>query len=203
MSGTEVPAPGAAVNPPAQSPRSALLPPPYLWFLAHPKLQGLVSHPKIQWAVTHLGIRRWLTLRRWPPVLFASMFTGSVMERVPGPHWRQDLIQAAMNLAVVAAALATDAYLNRRAQRLRGERSRLTYLAMATVPLAAAVGCFYAVSVCAFGTFPYDVFMIIGELSAWTALLTLGRALAYGPFRRLCWIYPPANRPPVKAHDVS
>jgi hypothetical protein len=153
--------------------------------------------------MTNLGIRRWLTIRRWPPVLFASAFIAAITDPMHGPHWERDLIQLALEIAVVAAGLATDAYLTWRALRLAGLRSRPAYLAMGTGLLALAVGCFTAVARLDTHNNPSlaDVFGFIGLLASWATLLSLGRALTWGRLRRLCWIYPPDGRPPARTRD--
>lgn len=42
-------------------------------------------------------------------------------------------------------------------------------------------------------TWPADVYGLIAGVSAWSAVLALGRALARGPRRRLFWVYPPGG----------
>jgi hypothetical protein len=69
---------------------------------------------------------------------------------------------------------------------------------MAAGPLALAVVCIYIAAVPLYAHHPRlsDLFTLIGELSGWTALLSLGRALTWGRLRRFCWIYPPAGPAP-------
>jgi hypothetical protein len=111
----------------------------------------------------------------------------------------------ALGIAVIVTALATDAYLTRRALRLAGLRSRPTYLAVGTGLLAFAVGCFTAVARLDAHNNPSlaDVFGLIGLLASCTALLSLGRALTWGRVRRLCWVYPPDGPLPASTHDVT
>lgn len=165
------------------------------WFLSRPRVQAIVAHPKVQWAMTNLGIRRWLTIRRWPPLLFAGTSAGMITDSMHGPRWEQDLIRLALDVAIIVAALATDAYLTRRAFRLAGLRSRPTYMAMGIGLLALAVGCFIGVARLDGHHNPSlaDVSGFIGLLASWTALLSLGRALTWGRLRRLCWVYPPGR----------
>lgn len=146
--------------------------------------------------MTNLGIRRWLTIRRWPPLLFAIAFTGMITDPMHGPRWQQDLVKLALRIAVIVTALATDAYLARRALRLAGLRSRPAYLAAGTGLLALAVGCFIAVARLDAHNHPAlaDLSGLTGLLASWAALLSLGRALTRGRLRRLCWVYPPAKR---------
>ncbi|HTX85729.1 MAG TPA: hypothetical protein VME44_26395 [Streptosporangiaceae bacterium] len=140
--------------------------------------------------------RRWLTIGRWPPVLFAGVFIGEITDPMHGPRWERDLIQLALRTAFIVAVLATDAYLTWRALRLAGLRSRPAYLAMGTGLLALAVGCFMAVARLDAHNSPSlaDVSGFIGFLASWAALLSLGRALTWGRLRRLCWVYPPSSR---------
>jgi len=104
-----------------------------------------------------------------------------ITDPMHGPHWQLALVNLALAVAVMATALATDAYLTRRALRLVGLRSRPTYLAMGTGLLALAVGCFTAVA--RFDAHnkppPADVFGFIGLLASWAAPLSLGRALTW------------------------
>jgi len=176
-----------------------------VWFLSQRQVQAVVYHPKVQWAMTNLGIRRWLTIRRWPPLLMVGGWIGMVMEPLHGPVWQQDLIRSAIDIAVIVIALSTDAYLTRRARRLVGLRSRPIYLAMGTGLLALAVGCFIADAALDARNHPRlpDAFMLIGLLAGWPALLALGRALTWGRLRRLCWVYPPAGRRPAHISDVT
>jgi len=144
--------------------------------------------------MTRLRIRRWLTIRRWPPLLLAGAFAGSIAPR-SGLGWHFTLVAGTLDISIVVIALSTDAYLTHRARRLAGLRSRPAYLAMAVSPLVLAVVCIYIAAV------PLNVHhprlsglsTLIGALSGWTALLALGRALTWGRLRRLCWIYPPAG----------
>jgi len=158
----------------------------------------VIYHPKVQWAVTRLGLRRWLTIRRWPPLALAGTFVGSVTDSMRGSIWQHNLVASALDISVIVIALPADAYLTRRARRLVGSRSRPAYLAMAAGPLALAGLCIYIAAVPLYPHHPRlsDLFTLIGGLSGWTALLALGRALTWGRLRRLCWIYPPAMRPP-------
>jgi hypothetical protein len=144
--------------------------------------------------MTNLGIRRWLTIRRWPPVAFATVFIGVVTEPLHSPRWEQDLVAWALGGAVIVTALATDAYLSRRALRLVGVRSRPTYLAMGTSLLALAAGCFTGVALNEHSGVLPNVVILVGLLASWAGLLALGRALTWGRLRRLCWVYPPAGR---------
>jgi hypothetical protein len=103
----------------------------------------------------------------------------------------------AFHLASLAAVLATDAYLQRRARRRAGERSRPAYLATGAALLAVAVGA-VAVGWHSFtaDTWPANVYGLVAGVSAWSAILALGRALARGPHRRLFWVYPPGGGGP-------
>lgn len=145
--------------------------------------------------MTRLGIRRWRTIRRWPPLLLAGTFAHSVAPPPPGPGWHFTPVAAALDISVIVIALSADAYLTRRARRLAGLRSRPAYLAMALGPLALAVVCIYLAAVPLSVHHPrlWDLAALIGALSGWAALLALGRALTWGRLRRLCWIYPPAG----------
>jgi hypothetical protein len=178
---------------------------PRAWLLSRPQVQAVIYHPKVQWAMTNLGIRRWLTIRRWPPIFFASTFTRMITDPLHGPRWQLDLVGLALGIAVIVTALSADAYLTRRALRLVGPRSRAAYLAMGTGLVALAVGCFTAVARLDAHNKPSlaDAFGFIGLLASWAALLALGRALAWGRLRRLCWVYPPAGRRPADTRDVT
>jgi hypothetical protein len=151
------------------------------------------SRPQVQWAMANLGIRRWLTIRRWPPALFAGAFVGTTTDRMHGPHWQLDLIQLALRIAFIVAVLAIDAHLTWRASRLSELRSRPAYLAMGISLLVLAVGCFTAVARFDAHDNPSlaDASGFIGFLASWATLLSLGRALTRGRLRRLCWVYPP------------
>jgi len=74
------------------------------------------------------------------------------------------------------------------------QRSCLVYLATGAALLAVAVGA-VAVGWHSFtaDTWPADVYGLIAEVSAWSAILALGRALIRGRYRRLFWIYPPGD----------
>jgi len=114
-----------------------------------------------------------------------------------GPRWQQNLVASALGITVIVTALSTDAYLTRRALRVVNLRSRPTYLGMGSSLLTLAVACFTAVaSLDARNPLLSNVFLLIGSLASWAALLALGRALTWGRLRRLCWVYPPAGRPP-------
>jgi hypothetical protein len=185
--------------------RQPHLPSPRAWFLSRPQVQAVVYHPKVQWAMTNLGVRRWRTIRRWPPLLFAGAFTGMITDPMHGPRWQQDLVKLALGIAVIVTGLAADAYLTRRALRLASLRSRPTYLAAGTGLLALAVGCFTAVARLDAHNNPSlaDVSGLIGLLASWTALLSLGRALTWGRLRRLCCVYPPDGRLSAGTRDVT
>lgn len=155
--------------------------------------------------MANLGIRRWRMIRRWPALFLAGAFGRPLLDPIRGPRWQQDLVSAASGLAFFVTALTVDAYLTRRARRLAGLRTRPVYLAMAAGPLSLAivstylsVRLFYAHHV-----WLSDVFWLVGSLSGWTGLLALGRALAWGRLRRLCWVYPPEGRPPPRTRDVT
>ena len=143
--------------------------------------------------MTSLGIRRWLTIRRWPALFLASAFGRPILDQVHGPRWQQDMVIAASGLAFFVTALTVDAYLTRRARCLVGLRSRSMYLAMAAAPVSIAIVSLYlSVRLYAHHVWLSDVFTLVGTLSGWTGLLALGRALTWGRLRRLCWVYPPA-----------
>ena len=157
-------------------------------------VQRATAHPKVEWLLTRYPVRRWRAIHRWPPVVMLGLFNEDVTQWVHHPDWRVKLALDAFHLASLAAVLATDAYLQRRARRLAGERSRPAYLATGVVLLAAAVGavaagwhCFTA------DTWPADVYGLIAGVSAWSAILAFGRALVRGPRRRLFWVYPPVS----------
>jgi hypothetical protein len=156
--------------------------------------QRITAHPKAEWLLTRYPVRRWRATRRWPPVLMLGFFIRDVTQRVQHPDWRVKLAFDAFPLAALAAALAVDAYLQRRARRLAGERSRLAYLASGVALLAVAAGT-VAVGWHSFATdtWPADVYGLLAGVCAWSAILALGRALARGPRRRLFWVYPPAG----------
>jgi hypothetical protein len=155
--------------------------------------------------MTSLGIRRWLAIRRWPPLLLAAAGLGTITDDLHVPRWEHDLAGLALYIGLIVTALSTDAYLARRALRLADLRSRATYLAMGTGLVPLAVGCFAAASRLDAHSNPSlaDAFGFIGLLGSWAALLALGRALTWGRLRRLCWIYPPAGRPPADTRDVT
>jgi hypothetical protein len=167
-------------------------------------VQAVICHPKVQWAMTSLGIRRWLAIRRWPPLLLAAVGLRTITDDLHAPRWEHDLAGLALYTGLIVAALSTDAYLTRRARRLAGPRSRVTYLAAGTGLLPLAAGCIAAApSLYARGNPSLaDAFGFIGLLASWTALLALGRALTWGRLRRHCWIYPPAGRP-ADTRDVT
>jgi len=154
--------------------------------------------------MTSLGIRRWLTIRRWPALFLASAFGRPILDQVHGPRWQQDMVIAASGVAFFVTALTIDAYLTRRARRLAGPRSRPLHLAMAAAPLSVAIVSLYlSVRLYAHHAWLSDVFTLVGTLSGWTGLLALGRALTWGRLRRLCWVYPPAGQPSWHARDVT
>ena len=94
--------------------------------------------------MTNLGIRRWLTIRRWPALFLASAFGRPIiLDPIHGSRWQQDTVSAASGFALFVTALAVDAYLTRRARRLVGLRSRPMYLAMAVAPLSLAIVSLY------------------------------------------------------------
>jgi hypothetical protein len=172
--------------------------------MSQPRVQAVVYHPKVQWVIARLRIRRWLTIRRWPPLFLASTYTRMLTDPMHGPRWEQNLTASAVGISTIVIALSVDAYLTRRARRLVGVRPRPVYLAMAAGPVALAVICMYVAGpLNAHHPRLSDLVALAGGLSGWTALLALGRALTWGHFRRLCWIYPPANRPPADKRDVS
>lgn len=199
MSATEAP-----LSPRPRPSRTARLSSPRAWFLSRPRVQAVVYHPKFQWAMTNLGIRRWLTIRRWPALFLGGAFGRPLLDPINGPRWQQDVVSAAAGLAFFATALTVDAYLTRRARRLVGLRSRPVYLAMAAAPLSLAI-----VSFCLSGRLYAhhvrlsDVFTLVGTLSGWTGLLAFGRALTWGRLRRLCWVYPPVAQPSWHTRDVT
>ena len=123
-----------------------------------------------------------------------GVFCDDITHRVNRPDWRERVAFDVFYLAVLAAALAADAYLQRRARRLAGERSRRAYLAASVALLAAAAGA-VAVGWHSFlaDTWSADVYGLVAGVCAWSAVLTLGRALVRGPRRRLFWVYPPAG----------
>jgi hypothetical protein len=200
-----MPATEALLSPRPQPPRKAHLLFPREWFLSRPRVQAVIYHPKAHWAITNLGIRRWLTIRRWPPIFFATAFAGMITDPMHVPRWQLDLSRAALNIAVVVTALFTDAYLTRRALRLAGLRSRATYLALGTGLVTLAVCCFTAVARLDAHNNPSltDAFGFLGLLASWAALLALGRALTWGRLRRLCWVYPPVGRRASDTRDVT
>ena len=156
--------------------------------------QRVTAHPKVEWLRTRYPVRRWRAIRRWPPVIILGVFNEDVAQRVDHPDWRVKLALVACHLASLAAVLATDAYLQRRARRQAGERSRPAYLATGAALLAVATGAVAAGwhSFTA-DTWPADVYGLIAGVSAWSAILALGRALTRGPRRRLFWVYPPGG----------
>jgi hypothetical protein len=186
--------PAASLTPPSQPPRRPRRRPPKAWFLSRTQVQAVIYHPKVQWVMTRLRIRRWLTIRRWPPLLLAGALTRSIAPP-PGPRWHFTPVAETLGISIVVIALSTDAYLTHRARRLAGLRSRPAYLAMAAGPLALAVVCIYIAAVPLNVHHPRlsELFTLIGALSGWMALLALGRALTWGRLRRFCWIYPPAR----------
>jgi hypothetical protein len=129
-------------------------------------------------------------------MILAGAFVHAVAPPPSTSGWHFTPVAAALDISVIVFALSADAWLTRRARRLVGPRSRPAYLAMAAGPLALAVVCIYIAAVPLYVHHPRlsDLFTLIGELSAWTALLALGRAITWGRLRRLCWIYPPAGR---------
>ena len=146
--------------------------------------------------MTNLGIRRWLTIRRWPALFLGSAFGRPILDPIHGSRWQQDMVSAASGLAFLVTALAVDAYLTRRARRLVGLRSRPMYLAMAVAPLSLAIVSLYlSVRLYAHHVWLSDVFTLVGTLSGWTGLLAFGRVITWGRLRRLCWVYPPAGQP--------
>ena len=193
-----MPAAEAPLSPRPQPPRGARLVSPRGWFLSRQRVQAVIYHPKVQWAMTNLGIRRWLAIRRWPPVFLAVAGLGMITDDLHVPRWEHDLVRLALYVALVVTALSADAYLTRRALRLTNLRSRATYLAIGTAQLPLAVGCFAAASRFDAHTNPSlaDVIGTVGFLVSWAALLSLGRALTWGRLRRLCWVYPPGGRRP-------
>lgn len=156
--------------------------------------QRVKAHPKVEWLLSRYPVRRWRAIRRWPPVLMLGIFADEVTQRVHHPDWRVKLVFDAFYLAILAAALAADACLQRRARRLAAERSRPTYLATGVALLAVAAGT-VAVGWHSFiaDTWPADVYGLTAEVCAWSAILAFGRALVRGPRRRLFWVYPPAG----------
>lgn len=199
MSATEAP-----LSPRPRPSRRPRLSSSRAWFLSRPRVQAVVYHPKVQWTMTNLGIRRWLTIRRWPALFLASAFGRPIFELIHGPRWQQDTVIAAAGLAFFVTALTVDAYLARRARRLVGIRSRPVYLAMAAAPLSLAIVSFYlSVRLYPHRVWLSDVFLLVGTLSGWTGLLAFGRALTWGRLRRLCWVYPPAGQPSRHACDVT
>jgi hypothetical protein len=154
----------------------------------------ITAHPKVEWLLTRYPVRRWRAIRRWPPVLMLGFFSQDLTDRVHHPGWRVKLAFDAFYLATFAATLAADAYLQRRARSLAGERSRLAYLASGIALLAVAAGT-AAVGWRSFtaDTWPSDVYSLIIGACAWSAILALGRALVRGPRRRLFWVYPPSS----------
>jgi hypothetical protein len=156
--------------------------------------QRVTAHPKVEWLRTRYPVRRWRTIRRWPPVVMLGIFIEDVAQRVHQPDGWMKLALVAFHLAGLAAVLASDAYLQRRARRRPGERSRPAYLAAGAALLAVAAG------VVAAGwhsftadTWQADLYGLIAGVSAWSAILALGRALARGPRRRLFWVCPPGG----------
>jgi hypothetical protein len=154
--------------------------------------------------MTNLGIRRWLAIRRWPPLFLANRLPNMLTDPIHGPRWWIDLIASAVGITLIVTVLGADAYLTRRASRLVGIRSRPMYLLMAAFPLAVAVGCFIVP-----GSFQVhhprltDVLTAAGFIASWSALLALGRALTWGNFRYNFWVYPPAGRPVPRTSDVT
>jgi hypothetical protein len=193
----------APLSPRPQPPRRAPLLSPRAWLLSRPRVQAVIYHPKVQWAMTKLGIRRWLAIRRWPPLFLAVAGLGTITNDLHAPRWEHDLLVLALHIGLIVTALSTDAYLTRRALRLVALRSRATYLAMGTSLLPLAVGCFAAAARLDAHNNPSlaDAFGFIGLLVSWTALLALGRAFTWGRLRRLCWVYPPGGRRPADTRD--
>jgi hypothetical protein len=200
MSATEAP-----LSPRALPPRRAPLLSPCAWLVSRPRVQAVICHPKVQWAMTNLGIRRWRAIRRWPPLLLAAAGLGTITDDLHVPRWEHDLAGLALYIGLMVTALSADAYLARRARRLAGPRARASYLAMGAGLVPLAVGCFAAASrLDAHGNPSLaDAVGFIGLLGCWAALLALGRALAWGRLRRICWIYPPAGRRPAGTRDVT
>jgi hypothetical protein len=199
MSVTEAP-----LSPRPRPSRRPRLSSPRGWFLSRPQVQAVVYHPKVQWAMTNLGIRRWLTIRRWPALFLGSAFGRPILDPIHRSRWQQGMVSAASGLAFLVTALAVDAYLTRRARRLVGLRSRPMYLAMAVAPLSLAIVSLYlSVRLYAHHVWLSDVFTLVGTLSGWTGLLAFGRALTWGRLRRLCWVYPPAGQPSWHTRDVT
>jgi hypothetical protein len=173
--------------------------------LSRPRVQAVIYHPKVQWAITRLGIRRWLAIRRWPPLLLAIAGLGTITDDTHAPRWEHDFAGLGLHIGLIVTALSADAYLTRRALRLAGPRSRATYLAMGTGLLLLAAGCFAAASGLGAHNNPSlaDAFGFIGLLGSWAALLALGRALTWGRLRRLCWVYPPGGWRPPDTRDIT
>ncbi len=185
----------APLSPRPQPSRRARLLAPGAWLLSRPLVQAVINHPKVQWAMTNLGIRRWLTMRRWPALLLAATGLGDITDDLHVPRWEHDLAGSVLNIGLIVTALSTDAYLTRRALRLPGLRSRATYLALGITLLAPAAGCIAAASRISAHNPPLaDAVGSIGLLISWVALLALGRALTWGRLRRLCWVYPPGGQ---------
>lgn len=156
--------------------------------------QRVTAHPKVEWLLTRYPVRRWRAVRRWPPVVILGVFNEDVAQRASHPDWRVKLGLVAFHLACLAAVLAADAYLQRRAGRLAGQRSRLAYVATGAALAAVAAGAVAAGwhSFTA-DTWPADAYGLIAGVSAWSAILALGRGLARGRLRRLFWVYPPGG----------
>lgn len=102
----------ARLSPRLRRSRRPRLSSPRAWFPYRPQVQALVYHPKVQWAMTNLGIRRWLTIRRWPALFLASASGRAILDLIHGPRWQQDLAGAASALAFFVTALTVDAYLS-------------------------------------------------------------------------------------------
>jgi hypothetical protein len=164
--------------------------------------QWAAAHPKVEWLLTRYPVRRWRAIRRWPPVFMLFLFDDAVRERVQHPDWRVKLGIDALYLGSLAVALAADACLHWRARRLAGERSRRAYVAAGLALLAVAAGV-VTVGWHSFtaDTWPADVYGLIAGVSAWSAILALGRGLVRGRRRRLFWVYRPGGDPQLPASE--
>src|SRR5215472_16127338 len=119
MSATEVP-PSPGPQLPLRQPRRSLLRSPRAWLMSQPRAQALIYHPKVQWAMTNLGIRRWLAIRRWPPLFIANGLPNMLTDPIHARRWWIDMMAFAVGGTLFVTALGADAYLTRRASRLVG-----------------------------------------------------------------------------------